>query len=57
MPQLETWKLQNEKLNGKDKHAVKVGSHPHTKLVGRLKNKSSKIIYIHNKQLRDTQNN
>ena len=27
-----------------------------TKLVGKLKGESSKIIYIHNKQLRDAQN-
>ena len=45
-----------KKLTGKGKQAVKVGNHPYTKLVGRLKSKS-KIIYIHNKQLRDTQNN
>ena len=30
---------------------------PHTKLVGWLKDKSSKFICIHNKQLKDTQNN
>ena len=46
-----------KKLTSKGKHIVKVGNHPHTKLVGRLKDKSSKIICIHNKQLRDTQNN
>ena len=56
-PQLETRKLPNEKLTSKGKHTVKVGNHPHTKVVGRLKDKNSKIIYIHNKQLRDTQNN
>lgn len=33
-----------------------VGSHPPTKLVGRLKDKSNKSICIHNKQARDTQN-
>ena len=33
------------------------GNHPNTKLVGMLKDKCSKITYIHNKQLRDTQNN
>ena len=49
-------KIYNMKqLIGKGKHTVKVGNHPHTKLVGRLKDKSSKII--HNKRLRDTQNN
>ena len=46
-----------KKLISKGKHIGKVGNHPHTKLVGRLRDKSSKIIYIHNKQLRDTQNN
>ena len=35
----------------------KVENHPHTMLVEMLKDKNSKIIYIHNKQLRDTQNN
>ena len=46
-----------EKLTGKGKHTIKVGNHPRTKLVGRLQDKSSKIICIYNKQLRDTQNN
>ena len=46
----------NGKLTGKGKHTLKVGNHPYTKLTGRLKGKRSKIIYIHNKQLRDTQN-
>ena len=46
-----------KKLTGEVKHTVKVGNHPHTKLVGRLKDKTSKIIYSHNKQLRDIQNN
>ena len=41
----------------KGKHTENVGNHPHTKLVGWLKDKSSKIIYNHNEQLRDTQNN
>ena len=45
-----------EKLTGKGKHTLKVGNHPYTKLTGRLKGKSSKIIYIHDKQLRDTRN-
>ena len=44
-----------EKLTGKGKHRINVGNHPRTKLVGRLKDKSSKIICIHNKQLRDAQ--
>ena len=42
-------------LTSKGKHTVKVGNHPHRKLVGKLKGKSSKITQIHNKQLRDTQ--
>ena len=46
-----------KKLTSKGRHAVKVENHPSTKLVGMLKDKSSQIIYIHNKQLRDTQNN
>ena len=32
------------KLTSKGKHIVKVGNHPYTKLVGKLKDKSSKII-------------
>ena len=40
---------------GKGKHTIKVGNHPHTKLVERLLDKSSKIICIH-LQLRDIQN-
>ena len=46
-----------KKLTSKGRYAVKVENHPSTKLVGMLKDKSSQIIYIHNKQLRDTQNN
>ena len=46
-----------KKLTSKGKHTIKVENHLHTKLVGRLKDKSSKIIYIHNKHLRDIQNN
>ena len=45
-----------ERLTGKGKHRIKVGNHPHTKLVGRFKDKSNKIIYIHNKHLKDKQN-
>ena len=45
-----------ETLTGKGKHTINVGNHPCTKLVGRLKDKSSKTICIHNKQLRVTQN-
>ena len=39
----------------KGRYPVKVVYQPLTKLVGRLKDKSSKIIYVDNKQLRDTQ--
>ena len=45
-----------ETLTGKGKHTINVGNHPCTKLVGRLKDISSKTICIHNKQLRVTQN-
>ena len=48
---------QIKKLIGKDKYIIKVGNNPHPKLVEKLKDKSSKIICGHNKQLRDTQNN
>ena len=42
---------------GRKKYSIlKVRNHLHTKLVGKLKDKSSEIIYIHNKQERDTQN-
>ena len=43
-------------LMGKGKHIVKVVNQPLPKLIGRLKDKSSKIVYIYNKQLRDRQN-
>ena len=46
-----------KKFTGKGKHTVKAGNHAHKNLVWRIKDKSSKIICIHNKQLRDTQNN
>ena len=46
-----------KKLIVKGKYIVKKGHEPEIKLVERLKNKSKKIIYIHNKQLRYTQNN
>ena len=49
-------KITKEKnLIGKRKNTVKVVDQPLIKLVGRLKHKSNKIIYIHNKCLRDTQ--
>ena len=41
-------------LIGKSKYTVKVIDQPLIKLEGSLKDKS-KIIYIHNKQLRNTQ--
>ena len=47
---------ERKNLTGKGKHTVKVVDQPLIKLVGSLKDKSSKITYIHNKQLRDTQN-
>ena len=40
-----------KKFIAEGNHTVKVGNHPHTQLV-RLKEKRSKIIYIHDKQLR-----
>ena len=36
---------------------VKVGNHPHTKLAVRLKDESTKIISIYNKQLSTMENN
>ena len=51
-PSLETRKLQKENLTGKGKYTVTVDNHPHTKLVGRLSDRSSKIVCIRNKQLR-----
>ena len=46
-----------ESFTGTGKNAKKMGSHPNTKLAERFKDKSSKIIRIYNKQLKDTQNN
>ena len=46
-----------KKLISKGKYTVKLENQPHTKVVGRLADKSSKIIYIQDKQIRDTQNN
>ena len=43
-------------LIGKGKYTEKVVNQPCAKLAGRLKDKSSKTIYICDKQLRDTQN-
>ena len=44
-------------LMGKGKHIVEVRNYPYPKLGGRLNDRSSKIIYIPNKQLKDTQKN
>ena len=41
--------------NNKGKHIVKLGNYPHTNLIEKLKEISGKIIYIQNKQLKDTQ--
>lgn len=46
----------NMKIMEGDKHTVKVVNQPYIKLVGRLKDKSSKINYNHNNQLWDIQN-
>ena len=43
-------------LIGKGKYTVKVVDQPLIKLVGRIKKQSSKIIYIHDRQLQDIQN-
>ena len=48
-PQLEMWKLWKDKSLCKGKHIVKVVvGQPLTKLVGRLRDKTSKSIYVHN---------
>ena len=39
-------------LMGQGKHTVEVRNDPYPKLGGRLNDKSSKIIYIPNKQLK-----
>ena len=36
---------------------AKAGNQPHTNLVWRLQDKSSKMVFNHNEQLKDTQNN
>lgn len=38
---------------GKGKYTVKVGHQSLVKVEGRLKDKIGKVIYIHNKKLRD----
>ena len=48
----EKQNYRRKKLTGKGKYIVKIDNHPHTKLVGRLRDISSKIICICNKQLR-----
>ena len=48
-------KITKGKNIGKGIHAVKVVEQPLRKLVGRLKDKCSKIIYIYKKQLKDIQ--
>ena len=48
-PQVEIWKLWREKYHRKGKNTLKVVDHPLIKLVEKLKDKSNKIIYIHNK--------
>ena len=45
-----------KELTRKHKHIAKLRNHLPRKLVGKLKDKSSKIIYIHNKCLKDAQN-
>ena len=45
-----------QSITCKGKHTVKVIGQPRIKLVGRLKNRSSKIKYMCNKRLSNTQN-
>ena len=40
--------MEGKNLAGKGKYTVKVVNQPCIRLVGRLKDKSSKIMYIHN---------
>ena len=44
-------------FTNKGKHKVHIVNHLCKKLVGGIKNKSSKIIDIHNNRVRDTQDN
>ena len=44
----ENYKM--KELTRKHKHIAKVRNHLYTKLVGKLKDASSKMIYIHNEQ-------
>lgn len=41
-------KHEREIFNGKDKHVLKIVGQPFIKLIWRLKDKGSKIIYINN---------
>ena len=56
MSSKENVTTRNIKL-GKGKYTVEVVVEPLIKLVGKLKDKSSKIICSQNKWLKDTQNN
>ena len=46
-PQVETKKLWNERLTNKGRRTVKAENQPHTKLVWRLQDKSSKMVSNH----------
>ena len=46
--------FERKKLISNGKYTVKIVNQPGKKLVGRLKGKNSKIIYIRNRQLKDT---
>ena len=48
--------MKEKNLIGKGKYTVNAVDQQHIKLVGRLKDKSSVIIHIHNKWLWNTQN-
>lgn len=54
--QPQTKYSERRNLTGKDNYTKKVANQPLIKLVGRLTDKSNKIIYIHNKHVWDTQN-
>ena len=51
---MKTTKRKN--LIGKGKYTVKVGGQPLIKLVRKLKDRSTKTIYIQNRLLQDKQN-
>ena len=55
--QVEITELGYENLPGKGKQKIKVGNNPHTKLIGKFKDRGIKIMYIYNRELSDTQNN